>query len=137
MHGVYLLTIPSTDRMSDCNQEYLAYWQRMLSLKVNVTEQLIKQLQTQDGGVLTCDEAACVREKPNNARKMRQIIDLLLEKGDKEFKNFCRILGMNCSNINAWAKKAQEHQAEEYTGILLTHSACFEICCSVFSASLC
>ena len=84
-----------TDHMSEHNREFLLHWQRMRSQKVTVNECLIQQLQAQEGGVLTYDEADCVVMGPNNARKMRQLIDILLEKGDKEFHNFCMILGMD------------------------------------------
>ena len=75
-------------------------------------------LQTRYGGILTCDEAAHVMKETNNARKLRQLIDILREKGDKECHIFCRILGMDGSSSNAsWATivEAPECQAEECT----------------------
>ena len=76
------------------------------------------QLQTQDGGVLTHPEAARVMKETNNVRKFRQLIDIMHEKGDKEVHSFCRILGVDGSNINASCARtveAPECQAEEYT----------------------
>ena len=116
---IILLAFPFIDRiivMYEYWSKFLAYWQ---SQKVNVNENLIDQLQTQNGGILTSDEATCVRREPDNARKKKQLINIVIKKGEKQFNNFCTILELDDNNIKACAEKveAPEHrrQAEECT----------------------
>ena len=93
--------------MSDYNSNALKALQRRLKTRV-VMEELIDMLEPPAGGFMNESEAQSVL---NAKSPMRQLIKILLSKGDKEFNIFCDMLEE--SNHSEWADSLRQ-EAEWY-----------------------
>ena len=100
--------------MSDYNSNALKALQRRLKTSV-VMDELIDMLELPAGGFMNETEAQSVL---NATSPMRQLIKILLSKGDKAFNTFCDMLER--SNHSAWAdslrQEAEWYRAKNQTG---------------------
>ncbi len=100
--------------MSDYNSKALIALRPDLKIKIKMKPLLMDMLQPPAGGFMNPAEEQSVR---NAEDPMGKLIDILLGKGDKEFKTFCDMLEK--SNHRAWAislrEKAEWYRAKNQT----------------------
>ena len=99
--------------MEEWNKDALVSLQGDLKLNVIMKTGLNDKLQTAAGGFLSRAEAQAVESKPSNAEQMGELIQILLGKGNADFKTFCRMLRQ--SNHSVWAEQL-ERRAREFRG---------------------
>ena len=86
-------------------------------LKVNVKMNtgLLDKLPRLADGFMSREEVQAVRNKPNDAEQMDQVIEILLGKKNTDFKVFCNIL--RDSNYGVWADELEKKAKEIRAGI--------------------
>lgn len=100
--------------MSDYNVKALTALRAELKTTIVMDTHLIDMLETEAGGFMTRQEAQSVRS--DDKSKMGRLIDILLSKGDKEFRIFYEML--RNSNHLAWAEML-EQKAESFKSKVL------------------
>ena len=102
--------------MEEWNKDALVSLEGELKESVIMKTGLINKLQKAADGFMDRAEAKAVKDKPNNAEQMGELIQILLGKRNADFKIFCTILRQ--TNNGLWADMLEQKASEfrEKTG---------------------
>ena len=104
-------TVSDTGPMEEWSRAALVSLQGDLKINVIVNIGLNNKLQKAAGGFMSREEALAVESKPSNAEQMGELIQILLGKGNADFRTFCTMLRQ--SNYSVWADEL-ERTAREF-----------------------
>ena len=109
-----------TGPMKEWSRAALVSLQGDLKINVIMKNGLNNKLQKAAGGFMSREEAQAVESKPSSAEQMGELIQILLGKGNAEFRTFCTMLRQ--SNCSVWAdeleRKAREFRRETGAHVL-------------------
>ena len=109
-----------TGPMEKWNQDALVSLTGKFKINVIVKNGLNNKLQKAAGGFMSREEALAVESKPSSAEQMGELIQILLGKGNADFRIFCTMLRQ--SNYSVWADeletKARKFREEPGTHVL-------------------
>lgn len=99
--------------MNEWNSNALRALKSQLKLKVIVNIGLIDRLPRAAGGFMDPMEEQAVQSKPDNAKQMEELIQILLGKTNADFGIFCTMLRQ--SNYGVWATALEKKAREKNT----------------------